>query len=387
MFASASITIYGVDRALALAAQYMVWAFAAGILFSRLRQGSLVPQIKSIVRKCVITFLVGLGLSVVLVWSFGIRSDINVLFLQTAALAYMTLPFFIFHMAAKSTNIGKAVMLACHVITVICILSILADFTGVVSFESKLGRYFGFMGDQAAWALTLPLLVYFCARRFALAALSAVGLALTASRAPALCVAAALLLLPLFSRGRRLQYVLTFVIMTLIALFYSEIFETLFGRIRTTNFASSDRMVTARLGLKIFSDSPIYGAGYNSFTYYFPYKINRVGELPTQTSTFVQMLSDGGLLLFVPYIAFVGFVTFAGILLMKRSRMIADSDVINGVVVWLLAMLWVNQSAGWFFVGSYVGPLVLGMAGVVSGYRAKFALTREPLELSPNSMR
>jgi len=146
-------------------------------------------------------------------------------------------------------------------------------------------------------------------------------------------------------------------------------------------------MVTARLGLKIFSDSPIYGAGYNSFTYYFPYKINRVGELPTQTSTFVQMLSDGGLLLFVPYIAFVGFVTFAGILLMKRSRMIADSDVINGVVVWLLAMLWVNQSAGWFFVGSYVGPLVLGMAGVVSGYRAKFALTREPLELSPNSMR
>ena len=123
MFASASVTIYDVDRALALAAQYICWAFAAAILFSRLRQGSPVPQIKSPVRKSVIIFLAGLGLSVVLVWIFGIRSDINAVFFQTAALAYMTLPFFIFHMAAKSTTAGKAVMLACHVIIAICILS------------------------------------------------------------------------------------------------------------------------------------------------------------------------------------------------------------------------------------------------------------------------
>lgn len=389
MFATASIAIYDLDRALALAAQYVVWAISAGILFSRLRQKLPIRQIKSTVRKWVIAFLAGMTLSLFFVWIFDIRSDINVVFIQTAALAYMTLPFFIFYLAAKSTNVGKAVMLTCHVIVALCTVSILADFTGVASFESALGRYFGFMGDQAAWVLTLPLLVYFCAGRFALAAVAAVGLALTASRAPALCVAAALLLLPLFSRGRRFQYTLTFAAMALVALFHSEIFETLFGRIRTTDFASSDRMATARLGLKIFSDSPIYGAGYNSFTYYFPYKANRFGELPTQTSTFVQILSDGGLLVFMPYIAFVVLVTFAGIHLMRRSRMIADSDVINGVIAWLLAMLWVNQSATWLVVGSYVGPLVLGMAGVVVGCRAKMtnAFDRGTLDLNPNPLR
>jgi O-antigen ligase len=176
-----------------------------------------------------------------------------------------------------------------------------------------------------------------------------------------------------FSRGRRFQYVATLLLMGFFAFYQSEIFSTLAGRMSATEFGSSDRVVTARLGLRIFADSPVFGSGYNSYVYFFPNGMRRMltGQLPSQTSTFVQMLSDGGLLLFLPYLAFVISLTVAGISLSKRSRSSTDPGMINGAVAWLLAMLWVNQSASWFLVGSYVGPLVFGIAGIVAGYWAR----------------
>ena len=40
-------------------------------------------------------------------------------------------------------------------------------------------------------------------------------------------------------------------------------------------------------------------------------------------------------------------------------------------------MLWVNQSASWFLVGSFVGPLVFGMAGILAGYWARIIYARQ----------
>jgi O-antigen ligase len=371
-FAQASIAVFEVQRAAALVAQYIVWAVCVAPIMSIPRQlpGRVRP--KSPARKSLVAFLLALIVTTFIVWFVELRSNITDVVLQSAALVFMTLPFFVLHSAARVADVDRAVLLTCHVILALCLISIVGDFTGITNYEHQGGRYFGFLGDQSAWVLTLPLLVYFSDRRLILAAATIVVLALTASRAPAICVAAALSLLMLFSHGRRFQYIATFLIMGLLALYQSQVFSTLAGRLSATEFGSSDRIVTARLGLKIFADSPIFGAGYNSYVHFFPVGMKRMltGQLPSQTSTFVQMLSDGGVLLFLPYLAFVIALTVAGIGLLRRSRSLADPGIVNGAIAWLLAMLWINQSATWFVVGSYIGPLVFGVAGIVGGYWA-----------------
>jgi O-antigen ligase len=379
MFAQASIVIFEVHRANVLAFDYFVWAISAAFLLLVLRSSRPVQaNARSFARKSLVAFLLALFASTFLVWLVELRPNINDVIAQTAALAYMTLPFFVLHAAARATDVDRAVLLTCHIILGLSMLSILGDFTGLTSYEHLGGRYFGFLGDQSAWALTLPLLVYFSSKKLFLAGVAAVGLALTASRGPALCAVAALLVLLTFSRGRRLQYILTIAFMAFVALYQSEVFATLADRFGATYFGSSDRMITARTGLKIFEDSPLFGSGYNSLTYLMPSNARRLmlGQLPTQTSHLVQMLSDGGLLLFLPYLAFAIAVTVAGATLLRRQKSLADRGVINGVIAWLLAMLWVNQSAAWFVVGSYVGPLVFGMAGIVSGYWSRIPPSR-----------
>jgi O-antigen ligase len=170
----------------------------------------------------------------------------------------------------------------------------------------------------------------------------------------------------------------TLVLLLGLAAYQSDIFQTLASRIEATRIGSNDRLGTALLGLRIFKSSPYFGMGYNSFSYLFSRRFtNSLHEvLFAQTSTIVQMLSDGGLLLFLGYIAFVIAATRGGIALMKQSKTTVHSGVINGVAAWLIVMLWVNQSATWFIVGSYFGPLVLGFAGIVSGCFARFLLLR-----------
>jgi hypothetical protein len=79
---------------------------------------------------------------------------------------------------------------------------------------------------------------------------------------------------------------------------------------------------------------------------------------------------------FSGYLFFVAATTVTGIGLMRRWRTEPGSGAINGIVVWVLSMLWVNQSAAWFVVGSYVGPIVLGMAGIMAGYRSRQLMMR-----------
>jgi O-antigen ligase len=141
------------------------------------------------------------------------------------------------------------------------------------------------------------------------------------------------------------------------------------------------------LGIKIFLKSPFFGSGYNSLTHFYPSTARLItrGILPAQTSTFVEILSDGGLISFIPYLGFVIAATRAGLVLMRHSSKLADGLLLNGAAAWLVAMLWMNQSALWFVVGSYFGPLVFGMAGIVAGssLTVKFAL-RSPETVAPH---
>lgn len=377
MFTNSAIYILGTSRASMLVVEYLVWFVAAIVIRTQLRTAPLLP-LRSPVRKGMIAFMAALALSTLCIWIVGTRADFDRLFPQVAALLYMALPFFVFDAATKAMDMERVVLLTCHVILALCMISILGDFLGFTDYENGGGRYFGFLSDPVAWALTVPFVIYFSSNRVALAALTGLGLALTGSRAPAICSATALLLLIAFSRGRRIQYFVTLALLLVLAAYQSDIFQTLASRIEATRIGSNDRLGTALLGLKIFDRSPYFGMGYNSFSYLYSRRFtNSLHEvLFAQTSTFVQMLSDGGLLLFLGYIAFVIMATRAGIALMKQSKTTPHSGVINGVAAWLIVMLWVNQSATWFIVGSYFGPLVLGLAGIVSGYFARLLLSR-----------
>jgi hypothetical protein len=383
MFANSALVILGANRETMLFVEYALWTASAAWIFSRLPPAPRVGRIGSPMRKGIIAFLIGLAVSTIFVWKMDLRSDIGRLLPQVAALAFMTLPFFVLNAAAKATEMEKAALVTCHVILATCLISILSDVMGFTDFEHGGGRYFGFLGDPVAWALTLPFVVYFSRGQLVLAAAAGLGIAFTGSRAPAICAAASLLMLITFSRGRRVQYVVTLFLLFVVILYKSDVFETLASRFEATSLGSNDRLGTALLGWRIFQKSPYFGTGYNSLGHLFPYRFTSTlqNTLSAQTSTFVQMLSDGGLLQFLGYIVFVAAATVTGIGLMRRSRTEPGSGAINGIVAWVLSMLWVNQSAAWFVVGSYVGPLVFGMAGIMAGYRSRQLMMRAQARL------
>ena len=378
MFTNSIIYILGASRAWMLVLEYVIWLLSGLFLRAYFRRSAPSIRHRTQVRSGMIVFVTALVLSTLCIWIAGVRTDLDRLLPQIGALIYMTLPFFIFDRVAKAADMERIVLLTCHVILALCITSIIGDFLAITDFEHGAGRYFGFLGDPVAWALTLPFLVYFSSNRFMLAALAGFGLALTGSRAPAICIIAALLLLIAFSRGRRTKYFVTLGLLLALAGYESDIFQTLAARIGSTSISANDRLGTAILGIKIFKRSPYFGMGYDSFSHLFSRRLtsNMQDVLFAQTSTFVQMLSDGGLILFLGYLAFVIATSIAAIALMKRSKSVVDSGIINGLSAWLIAILWVNQSATWFIVGSYFGPLVFGMAGILSGYYARLLLVR-----------
>lgn len=368
--------VFDVDTTVLLAVQYAFWAICAFALVGHLRQRTLKLRLRSPVNAWLIAFLVALAVTTFLVWFRDLRTDMSSVFLQTAALGYMAMAFFVMQSAAKAVDVKAAVLLTCHVILGLCLYSILSDASGITQYESGHGRIFGALGDPAAWALTLPLVVYFSSGRLILAAVTGLTLVVTGSRGPALVVVASFLLLMALGRGRRFYNALMLLMLAVASVLQARLFTTLVDRFGATQFTSNDRLVTARLGIADFLSSPFTGLGYNSLSHFHRATIHnmQIGVLPTQTSTFVQMLSDGGVSLFFTYFIFVVFCTYAGLVLMRRANIVQDAGVTNGVVAWLLAMLWLNQSALWFVVGSYIGPLVFGMAGIVSGYWARIRL-------------
>lgn len=364
------IAVLKIDRTMLLAAQYAVWCVAAYAIAGLVSVHSAgAPRATSRMTQFLILFLLCFSLASFSVWLRGSRSDSSALVLQCAALVFMALPFFSLKSVARTFPVDRGLLWICHILLAFGFYSVVGDFFDIAQHEGLGGRFFGPLGDQVAWAITLPLIVYFAARRIALAALAGIALALTASRAPALTSVSALLALLVFSRGRRVEYGAMMLVLLVVGLYQAGLFSNLVTRISATEFASNDRTTTAALGFRIFHESPIFGSGYNSLGHYFPSTAHRlrIGELPAQTSTFVQMLSDGGLMTFVPYLAFVIATTVAGIKILRRSQSLNLSGAVNGLVAWLLAMLWINQSAMWFVVGSYIGPIVFGMCGLVAG--------------------
>lgn len=317
--------------------------------------------------RSMVAFAAAWTISTAIVAISGVRFDSNKFVPQAAVLLTYTGAFFGVAVAARRFDIKGAVLIICHTLSVIASLSILLDFVGITSFENFNGRYFGFLGDPAPWLLSFPLVIYFATSRFYYAAIVGLPILLTASRGPAFVIGCAILLLFTFAKARRLKYVVTLVPIAVILLFQSDIASGLLGRLGSTSLSQNDRIWTSLNGLKLFQMFPIWGAGYNGLEYYFPYNAvaQKLGEFSVPTSAMVQMMSDGGLLLFLPYLAFLTSSTIAAVRTLRSKE---DGDpVVVGTAVWLVAMLWANQSAAWFLVGSTLAPLVFGAAGLIAG--------------------
>ena len=375
----------GVSRILAVEATwplfllYAAWAIAAAILFRKsFRLGSAARDGWSPATVSVLLFLTGVWLSTLLLGPFGDRYDYGDVLRQTAMVTYATLPFFATVYAARRMDFERAVQVTCHVLLALCLSSILLDFSGLTSFESFGSRYFGFLGDGVAWLVTFPMIVYFTTGRFILSGAGALALLLTLSRGATLVAAGAILLLLAFGGGRsRLHYVPPLIATIGVIAYNNEQFLEFINRFSRLEIEQSGRVVVSINGLSIFGDSPVIGSGYDSLSYYFPVLDTARSEFAVASSTFIQMLSDGGLLAFLGFITFVLTISFLGLrALMYRSEA-SLHQVVVGLTAWLLAIIWLNHSASWFLIGSPLAPLVFGVAGLVAGYAARFAGARE----------
>jgi hypothetical protein len=368
VFINAWIYITGADPWYVAAGGSVAIIGGAGWLLERSLWKTALPGVPSPMMRSMVAFATAWAISTGIVAISGGRLDSGKFVPQSAVLLIYMAAFFGVAAAARRFEMRRAVLIVCHTLSVIASLYILLDFAGITSFESFNGRYFGFLGDPAPWLLSFPLVIYFATSRFYYAAMVGLPILLTASRGPAFVIGCAILLLFTFAKARRLKYVVTLVPIAIILLFQSDVTSGLLGRLSATSLSQNDRIWTSLNGLKLFQMFPIWGAGYNGLEYYFPYNAvaQKLGEFSIPTSSVVQMLSEGGLLLFLPYLAFMITASIAAVRILRSDDEEGDPMMV-GTAVWLIAMLWANQSAAWFLVGSTLAPLVFGISGLVSG--------------------
>jgi len=354
---------------------YIAWAIAAAVLLrSSFRLSARAKDRWSPAALSLLLFLFSVWLSTLLLGLFEERYDYGHVIQQTAMVTYTTLPFVAIVGAARRMDFERAVLFTCHALLALCLTSVLLDFSGLTAFESYASRYFGFLGDGVAWLVTLPMIVYFTTGRFILSGAGAMALLLTLSRGATLVVAGSILLLLVFGGGRsRLQYGPPLVATVGVMLYNHQQFLEFIGRFSSLEIQESGRVVTSLNGLSIFRDSPIFGSGYDSLAYRFPVLDVARAEFAVASSTFIQMLSDGGLLAFLGFITFVLTMSVIGVRLLTYRSEASLHQVVVGLTAWLLSIIWLDHSASWFLITSPLAPLVFGVAGLVAGYAARRA--------------
>jgi O-antigen ligase len=322
-------------------------------------------------------FVLCLFISSIMVDIVSIRSDTVDIYRQTFMLLVGMSPFLLAYRVTRRQDIGNtATTWLAHAVMVICTASIGLEATGLTSFESYGDRRVGFIGDSVALMITFPVLVYGASGRRPLLALSLILLFLTGSRGPFLFAFVGLLAIAAF--GRRKTRAEAFILISLLlitGLLMSNYVTDLAQRFDAFE-ADDGRIVTPQAGMKLFANSPLFGHGYAALSYYYPlyddvdaaiYGRYRDGVFPVASSTWVQMLADGGLLLSIPYFALIGLTArhclprIGGWLSQQRTKSIA------GASLWLVIIFYLNHSSGWFLAGAGILPLIMALLGIVTG--------------------
>lgn len=320
--------------------------------------------------------LLGLVVTTVLVGLSGDRRDMADVTRQVAMLLVGTTPFILAYRVARREPAGPAIMGIAHAVLAICAVSIGLEAAGLTNYETYGSRYFGFLSDPAALLLTLPIMIYAATGRRLLLAASLAFLLLTISRGPIIFALVGMLCLAIFGRGKaRMRAIILIVMALFVAIVLEDYVAVLLDRFLAID-ANEGRFTTTRAGWRLFLESPIFGQGYATLGYHYPmldtrsswlYGRFRDGVFPTATSTWMQMLSDGGLFLAIPY--FILILVVVRHLVVRIRPWMADDETraMAGVAVWLLVILLVNHSSGWFLAGGMILPLVMTALGLVAG--------------------
>lgn len=323
-------------------------------------------------------FALGVVFSCILVDISDIRSSDTIdMYRQTSMLLVGMSPFLLAYRVTQRQAIGStAIIWLAHAVMVICTASIGLEVIGLISFESYEGRQFGFLGDSVAVMITFPVLVYGASGRRALLAFSLILLFLTVSRGPFVYGFVGLLAIAAFGRRKtRAEALFLISLMAIVGLVMSNYVTDVAQRFDGLDMEDG-RVTTPLAGLKLFADSPLFGHGYSALEYYYPsyddaeavfYGRYRDGVFPTASSTWMQMLADGGLVLSIPYFALIiltvryCFPRIGDWLSQRNTKPIA------GASFWLIVIFYLNHSSAWFLAGAAMVPLIMALLGIVTG--------------------
>lgn len=372
-------TAFGIDYFMPLLAAFMV-------MFALLGRDLFLRQLKTPLSQATHPLAIGLGLfalalvlSSALVQLSGLRNDVSDTYRQVGMLLAGMTPFLLGYRVTRRQGSTKIIVWMAHVVMAICTLSIGLEVTGITNIERYGDRYFGFLSDPVALLITFPIIFYAATQMRFLLILSLLLLFFTVSRGPIALAFSGILLIAAFRRGRaRLQTLILSGIGLLITLVMSNYVSALSQRFMEIDLDDS-RFKTPMAGLKLFAESPFFGNGYGALGYYYPINDNvvahvygryRDGVLPIASSTWIQMLSDGGVLLAIPYFVLIVLTARYCLPFIRGWLSMPCTRPVAGASVWLVVVFYINHSSGWFLAGGFVLPLIMALLGIVAGTKA-----------------
>ena len=332
--------------------------------------------------------IVGLVLSTLLISLIQLLSglridDSKILFQAIQALLPVSLFFVMRDWSARYFSL-RSLDIAIALLSLVAVSSVYLEFLGFTAIESYGMRYFGFLGDSVAWILGMTLAYYFLRGNFLASAFLIIALALTQSRSPILIffLSLALSIYYFFNFGqvtlrisiRSFIFISGFFAFILLAHTLAEAYiSTIIDRIADTSLSDSDRAITSLYTLSVFYKDILWGSGFNSHNYYYALsgydRSNSFGLIETPSSTWLQILSDSGLIGFSMFLLVViGACGFCFSL--KSIKKLLDPKSykqLSAFACWIVPFILFNQTAAWLIPGSLLSPLFFASLGVVVG--------------------
>lgn len=314
----------------------------------------------------------------------GGRSDRNDMWKQYIMAFTPVILFFAFERFARRNDVHESVTRGLYAIGLLAAASIGLEAAGITHFEHYGFRYFGFLSDGSAWLLSLVCVVLFARQKFGLLGLMLVILLLTASRGAMLVTLASLVGLIVTGKGafrKKMRVNLLAVVAggLLLAALGSSQLDSFLGRMTGTSVLENDRILTAGLSLDVFHRAPLFGNGFNAQQYFFPQdQLRYYGILgfSTPTSTPMQILADGGLIAFIPFLLFVLALVRVGWGRLRERTASPETALLRGLGAWMICFVLINQFAAWLLPGSYIAPLLFSVAGLVAGASRRIRATQ-----------
>jgi O-antigen ligase len=285
-----------------------------------------------------------------------------------------------------------------YVMAVPIFVGILFLGTGFDVGEVHGARTFGFVGDQVGFVLVLYVLWHLIARNYLRATFFALAILATGTRGALLAVLGGVVVTAIQRRRLgghrvRLRTVVGVPIVLAVVLFTTDIGGSrtrLTGRAVGRGSNVQQRLLTQRIGVEVFMESPLVGVGYTGYrmraiekgaVQRFVRELGRYAPVYTTNASnqLLQTAVDAGVvgvaalcLLFLELLR--AFRAAAG----KADP--ATGALLHAAYFWLLALIVGNQGAAWMLPGSFISYLQWTCAAVaIVALHAR----RAPAEAAP----